>query len=677
MFHINLLASLIHKNEEWIFSQILNNARSFNHTIYTTVINYSWKQSLYNFRQLLIQNRDFFKNSIDQGIFTQIENNVFQSIAMEETQKCYERGITSQVYLAVIKSIRDIVRKLITEARISEDEKSTALDLLYQCFDHFEIAYIGCSQEIQNQKVSSSDKIMLPGTKQYKAIFESLSIPIMVIDPFLRIVNYNKAAAKAFPFLFMGKTKSLNGTIQLEGEDSLYSKIDNFQISESQELYFETKLFYNNKEDFYLIGMQKVKNTNDVAVSFFELTKWKQLEKNLSHSKQKAENSDRMKTSFLANMSHEIRTPMNAIVGFAELLSISNPTKEEKTEYLNLIKKSSNDLLNIIEDVIDVAKIESKQLNFIPKDIYLKEVFDDLYRLYSETLEKSDKKELKIISVIPEKEQQLKIRVDPKRLKQVLSNLVSNAIKFTERGTIEIGYKLSENKNLYFFVKDSGVGIPYNMQKKVFERFVQVEEMIERNTTGTGLGLTISKNIVQLMGGNIWLTSTPGKGTIFFFYLPYIVPSDEKPALKPANELDIKDTLPGLSDYVMLIAEDDDTNYFYLRESLKKTKIKILRAKTGTEAINIVENTNNIDIILMDIKMPEINGIEATRYIKHIRPEIPIIAQTAFAMDNDKKTCIEAGCSDYISKPLKMNILLDIIYKYIKQVRNTTVNHHA
>jgi signal transduction histidine kinase/CheY-like chemotaxis protein len=676
MFHINLLASLIQKNEEWIFSQILNNARSFNHTIYTTVINYSWKQSLYNFRQLLIQNSDFLKKPIDQGIFTQVENNVFQSIAMEEAQKCYERGINSQVYLAVIKSIRDIIRKLIANARISENEKLTTSNLLYQCFDHFEIAYIGCSQEIQLPKDATPEKIILPGTKQYKAIFESLSVPIMVIDPFLRIDNYNKAAAKAFPFLFMGKIKSLNGTIRLEGEESLYSKIDNFQISDAQELYFETKLFYNNKECFYLIGMQKIKHSNFIAVTFFELTKWKQLEKNLSYSKQKAENSDRMKTSFLANMSHEIRTPMNAIVGFAELLSISNPTKEEKTEYLNLIKKSSNDLLNIIEDVIDVAKIESKQLNFVPKDIHLKEIFDDLLQLYSETLEKNNKKDVKIIPVIPEKEQQLKIKVDPKRLKQVLSNLISNAIKFTEKGTIEIGYKLSENKNIYFFVKDPGVGIPYHMQKKVFERFVQVEEMIEKNTTGTGLGLTISKNIVQLMGGNIWLTSTPGKGTIFFFYLPYIMSSDEKTTLKPESDLHITDTLPGFSGYVMLIAEDDDTNYFYLRESLKKTGIKILRAKTGMEAINVVENTDNIDIILMDIKMPGVNGIEATRYIKHIKPEIPIIAQTAFAMDNDKQTCIEAGCSDYISKPLKIKTLLNVIYKYIKQTKKT-LNHHV
>ncbi len=680
MFHINYLANLIQKNEEWIFSQILSIAKNLNHTIYSIIINYPWKQSLDNFRQLLIQSHHFFKNNIGNTSLLQIDNNIFQSIAKEEATKCFERGISSQVFLALLKSTKKIINELITSDHIDYEEKQKSAELLSLCFDYLELAYIGCFGELLNQQSSACDIVALPGSrsKQYKSIFDNLFIPIMLIDPLLKITKYNKVAKKTFPFLFSGKPRSLNGTIQFEDNDSLYSKIDEFQISDSEHLIFDTIVNYNNKKGYYQVSMQKIKNSDDVVVAFFDMTHWKQLEKNLESSKQRAENSDRMKTVFLANMSHEIRTPMNAIIGFAELLSLSNPTNAEKDEYLNLIKKSSNDLLHIIEDVIDVAKIESRQLSFIPKDVYISELFYELKSIYTDVLEKQDKLDnVKIILFIPENEKRLKVRVDPKRLKQIISNLISNAIKFTDKGKIEIGYKLSENRIIYFFVKDTGIGIPYNMQKKVFDRFVQVEEVIEKNTSGTGLGLTISRNIVQLQGGNIWLSSTPGKGSNFFFYLPYIKPVIENTVKQPLPSLPKSDISIELMGYVMLIAEDDETNFFYLRESLKRTKIKILRAKTGLEAINIVENTDQIDIILMDIKMPEVNGIEATRYIKHIRPDIPIIAQTAFAMDNDKQSCLNAGCSDYISKPLKINTLLDIIYKNIKKSESTHINHHV
>jgi CheY-like chemotaxis protein len=317
-------------------------------------------------------------------------------------------------------------------------------------------------------------------------------------------------------------------------------------------------------------------------------------------------------------------------------------------------------------------------LKFIPKNIVLSDLLDELKLIYNDILIKQGKHEdIKIKIYIPENERQLQIKVDPKRLKQVFSNLINNAIKFTEIGTIEFGYKLSENKNMLFFVKDTGLGIPYNMQKRIFEQFIQVEDVIERNSSGTGLGLTISRNIVQLQGGNLWLTSSPGKGSNFFFYLPYRKPVDVAEKEKSLENQRGKSVKSGLSDYVMIIAEDDDTNYFFLKESLKKTKIKTIRAKTGLEAINLVENTDKIDIILMDIKMPEVSGLEATRYIKHIRPDIPIVAQTAFAMDNDKQSCLEAGCSDYISKPLKTSILLDVIYKNIKKSKQETFNQHA
>lgn len=362
---------------------------------------------------------------------------------------------------------------------------------------------------------------------------------------------------------------------------------------------------------------------------------------------------------------------MNAIVGFAELLSMSNPSKEEREEYLNLIKKSSNDLLTIIEDVIDIAKIESQQLKIVHKNLKLYDLFSDLKRIYDEILYKHDKTNIKLTLRIPEAEKNLIIHTDPKRLKQVLSNLIGNAIKFTEEGHIEFGYKLAENKIVYFYVKDTGIGIPKEMQTKIFNRFIQVEESFDKNINGTGLGLAISKNIINLMGGNIWVSSKPAKGSNFYFYLPYLK-AIQHTVLKSPVDL-IRNENLDLSNYTILVAEDEEANFFFLKESLKKTGINIIRATNGLEAINLAENTNNIDLILMDIKMPEVNGIEASRYISHIKPNLPIVAQTAFAMDNDKKTCLDAGCFDYISKPIKRDKLIDII---IKALKSREVDYH-
>lgn len=672
MIHIKYLTNLIKKNEEWILEQILSKAQYFNHTIYSSLINHSWRLTIQDFRQLITQSEDSLFSLAENKTISTIDNNIFQSLAENEAKKCFERGITPQVFLAFLKIIRQILKKLVASSRISSNEKIWSEDFLDKCLDDFEIAFVGSSTELQSENLKVKQLEKRFGIKQFKSLFDNFSLPIMIINPLYKITKHNKAAEKAFPLLFSGKTSNLNGTIRLEKNESLHSKIDTFQISSEKQTTFETRVNYNNKENFYLVNLQKLGVNNEIAALFINLTKWKQLENNLKTAKQKAEDSNRLKTAFLANMSHEIRTPMNAIVGFTELLYMSNPTKSEKDEYLGLIKKSSNDLLNIIEDVIDVAKIESKQLKIHPKNIKLSELVNDLKKIYQDVLYKNEKSDVRISIYIPEGEENIQIHSDSKRLKQVLSNLVNNAIKFTDCGQIEIGYKLSENKNIYFFVKDSGIGIPYKMQHSVFERFVQVEESIEKNTTGTGLGLTISRNIIQLMGGDIFVTSTPKKGTIFYFYLPYFKPVNES---KDKKNLEKKELNFSFGNYCVLVAEDDDTNYFYLRESLKSTGLEIIRAKTGLEAINHVENMNKIDLILMDIKMPEVSGIEAASYISYIKPDIPIIALTAFAMDNDKQTCLDAGCSDYISKPLKINVLLDTIKRNLEKSKRISAKH--
>lgn len=664
MFQIKYLTELIARNEEWILARILKSAQEFNHTIYSSLINHSWRQTISDFTQVMMQSGESCMNQ-NSGSYSMFDENVFQSFAKDEASRCYERGITPQVYIALLKIVKYILKELVKNSRIPLSEKPDYDTVLDRCIDRFEIAFIGCSTEIQaEERFLEVKHHKRNDIKRFKNVFEYLPVPIMLVDTFHRVTEHNKYAEKAFPFLFTAKKISLNGTIRFDESDTLHSRIDNFFISQEDELTFETPLTYNNKTGYYLITLRKMNMLDQVVVSFIDLTKWQQLEKNLEKSKQKAENSDQLKTAFLANMSHEIRTPMNAIVGFAELLTMTNPSQEERTEYLSLIKKSSNDLLNIIEDVIDVAKIESKQLTIIPKNISVIQLYNDLKALYSELIYKSGKTNLKLVMRIPDKEEKLMLRTDPKRLKQILSNLLGNAVKFTESGQIEFGYKLAENKIVYFYVKDTGIGIPGDMQKRIFDRFVQVDEGFNKNTNGTGLGLSISKSLVQLLGGNIWVSSKEGKGSNFYFYLPYIAVTDYVYDTAK-TETEAQDTTVRFDNRSLLIAEDEDTNFFYLKEALKNTGLEIIRAKNGLEAINFAEGEKKIDLILMDIKMPEVNGIEASRYISHIRPEIPIIAQTAFAMDNDKKTCLEAGCVDYISKPIKRDRLIKLIQQHL------------
>lgn len=253
---------------------------------------------------------------------------------------------------------------------------------------------------------------------------------------------------------------------------------------------------------------------------------------------------------------------------------------------------------------------------------------------------------------------------DPQRLKQVFYNLLSNAQKFTSKGHIEFGFKSVDENHVYFYVKDTGIGIPDDKQNLIFDRFTQIEDCYTKEFGGTGLGLTITKNIITLMGGNIWVESESGNGTTFHFILPKAFGKGKVTEKSNLRLSDIKEKL-SLEKHHILIAEDEEINYYYLYEVLRKNGAKVIWAKNGLEAINIVESNPKIDMVLMDIKMPEVNGLEAIRYIKLIRPELPIIAQTAYVMDNDREICLKAGCVDFITKPIKANQLLEMITRHI------------
>lgn len=384
----------------------------------------------------------------------------------------------------------------------------------------------------------------------------------------------------------------------------------------------------------------------------------------LRRQKQKAEESDRLKSAFLANMSHEIRTPMNAIIGFSQLLSESDKTQKDRAEYIKHIQTSGGLLLNLIDDIIDIAKIESGVIKIIPRETSVNNILDHLEVSSSNILEREGKeKRIKLIKEIPILPQNHTIITDPHRLKQILGNLIGNAIKFTEAGHIKFGYKVAENE-MIFFVADTGIGLSEDNSKVVFERFRQVEDGKNRKYGGTGLGLAICKNLVELLGGKIWLESELNNGSTFFFNIPLLN--------APLKLFDppIEDTLPAnlnWSNKRMLIVEDEPTNARLIIDALKSTGIGYEWAKNGEEAVKKIEEEVDFDIVLMDIQMPVMNGYDATRLIKQKKSSLPVIAQTAAAMAGERKKAHEAGCDDYISKPLNLNLLKTKMYGLLKK----------
>jgi CheY-like chemotaxis protein/nitrogen-specific signal transduction histidine kinase len=371
-------------------------------------------------------------------------------------------------------------------------------------------------------------------------------------------------------------------------------------------------------------------------------------------AEQKAIDSDKLKTAFLQNISHEIRTPMNSIIGFSELLKENNSTEKEKALYVNMIEKGSGQLLNIVNEVLDISLIETGNITLNKQKVNLNNIIDEVYLLHKPMIKAG-------IDYFVNKglsDESSVIYTDATKVRQVLNNLLNNAIKFTDKGHISFGYALVNNQ-LEFFIEDSGIGIDVDFHDDIFERFRKVGHDTERLYEGVGLGLAICKGNIDLLKGKIWIDSAPGKGSKFYFAIPYEPGEEERKIPKKIIDLD------NLEDLTVLVAEDDEINYFYIKEIFRGTGAQILHAVNGREAVEMVEKNDKIDIVLIDIKMPVMNGYEAIKMIRELRPELPIIAQTAFALSNEMLKAFNAGSNDYISKPFKKEQLLSMVVKHL------------
>ena len=387
----------------------------------------------------------------------------------------------------------------------------------------------------------------------------------------------------------------------------------------------------------------------------------KNIEDELKKALLKAQESDKLKSAFLANMSHEIRTPMNGIIGFSELLLDANIQEKDKKRYANIIVNSSKQLLNIVNDILDISKIEAGVIKMNYQSTSINKLIDELFIFYKPIAFESN---IEIRGHKGLDSSKSIIEIDGPKLHQVLTNLLSNAFKFTNEGSIEFGYSL-KNNDLLFFVKDTGIGIEEDMQQVIFDRFTQAELNLKKQSKGTGLGLAISKKFIEIFKGEIWLESS-ANGTTFYFTIPYskskfttpisvIVP---KTKIIPIENMEL----------TILIAEDEEYNMLYINELLSNTNIKIIEAFNGKEAIELAQKHPEIVMIFMDIKMPMVNGYEAMHEIKKVKPTLPIVALSAFAMESDRDKALQEGFDDYLTKPLDRKKLFEIMSRYAPNI---------
>ncbi len=378
----------------------------------------------------------------------------------------------------------------------------------------------------------------------------------------------------------------------------------------------------------------------------------------LNKAKEKAEESDRLKSAFLANMSHEIRTPMNGILGFADLLKQPDLAGEKMHEYLEIIEKSGVRMLNIINDIVDISKIEAGLMKVDVSVTNLNEQLEDIFRFFRPEAEARGLR-FNLVRILPA--EQAVLTTDREKVFAILSNLVKNAIKYTETGFIEFGCEFRDEM-LVFFVKDTGIGIPESRQQAVFERFIQADIEDKRAYQGAGLGLAISRSYAEMLGGNIWLKSKEREGSVFYFSLPankgltsgFKAPKTAPGVLKAAE----------VDKLSILIVDDDETSGMLLSVNALPFSREVIKARNGAEAVEICRKNPQLDLILMDILMPEMGGYEATRQIRLFNKNVIIIAQTAYALAGDQAKSLDAGCNDYLSKPIQKKALLDLIHKY-------------
>ncbi|HUX54538.1 MAG TPA: ATP-binding protein [Williamwhitmania sp.] len=483
-------------------------------------------------------------------------------------------------------------------------------------------------------------------------ILDAISGEIVDVNPFiidLLLYSHQELLGKELWEIgaFKNIVASKEGFVELQEKE--YIRFEDMPLETKAGKLISVEFISN----VYLADNKKVIQCNIRNISERKLA-----EEQLLIAKNKAEENDQLKTAFLHNISHEIRTPMNAIVGFAGFLDDPNLLPPKRKQYTDIIIQSSDHLLSIISDIVSIASIEAGQVNISEDEVNINLVgkfIQDQFCLKPENQNVTLRFQASLA------DEKATIVTDATKFNQILTNIVGNALKFTTQGHVNFGYTLNENL-LEFYVEDSGIGISPDMYEEIFKRFRQVETDSARKYGGSGLGLSLSKAYVEMLGGKIWLVSEMDKGSVFYFTLPY----KQEMLNDLSDDLSVKFlNFMMKKPLTLLIAEDEDSNFMLIEEFLSGQMITIIRVINGTDAVAVCRSNSEIDVVLMDIKMPDMDGLEATKQIKRFRPNLPIIAQSAYAGDVDINRALACGCSDYICKPYKKEMLLAKVYEFL------------
>ncbi len=550
-------------------------------------------------------------------------------------------------------------RKVLKGKSIREDREIPSLNKI------FRILYFSNDQDklaILTQDITSISQ-EIKSKQHLAAIVESNADAIYSISLDGRVYSWNEGAKNLYGFSqkeILGKSiKEMNIHPKL-GRGSISEKKNGSTISkyESQHtlkngtvipVYVTESLIQNEKDDV-------------VAVSYIvrDMSIIKERELAIVRAREEADRSANLKSAFLANISHELRTPLNSILGFTNILLRSNLDEKHK-HHIRTISNSGIQLLNLMNDIVDISRLDANELPLTYTSFDLHELMEELKEIFQGFAINQNKKHIKLLINLPKDIKKNIIRSDRNRLSQILQNLLSNAFKYTEKGSIEFGYTIAEQKRLQFFVRDTGIGIDQNELESIFERFKQSKQGASSVVSGTGLGLAISRGLCNLLGGKIWAESGTGRGSSFIFTIPFVpgVPLERKHKPKKKDLYS-----PVLSNKKILLAEDDSYSIVLMSYMLEDTHVKLFVAEDGEKAVEIFYREIP-DLVLLDIRLPKLNGYEVLKKIHSTHPKIPVIAQTAYALPEDKKESLNKGFSDYLTKPVTQQKLISILHLHL------------